>query len=107
MTSDSFLVDMGIRIARRRKEMGLTQEQLAERIGVSLQTISCIELGKKSVRSENLAKMCSSLDVNSDFILYGKRTEGQMNELLAKLSALDADAYQIVKELIDMLYERK
>ena len=46
--SSGFLIAMGQRIARWRKELRLTQETVAERMGVSLQTVSCFELGKKS-----------------------------------------------------------
>ena len=49
MGNDVFLVKMGLRIAQRRKELHLTQEQLADQMGVSLQTVSCIELGKKAI----------------------------------------------------------
>lgn len=107
MGNDAFLSNMGVRIAQRRKELRLTQEQLAEKMGVSLQTVSCIELGKKAVRPENLANLCSYLDVTTDYILYGKRNEQQMNETITKLSALDCEAYRTVQGLIDLLYERK
>lgn len=88
MGNDAFLTDMGKRIAQRRKELHLTQEQLAEKMGVSLQTISCIELGKKAVRPENLANLCTYLNVTADYILYGRRNEQQMNDTVLKLSAL-------------------
>lgn len=52
--SSDLLIAMGQRIARRRKELRLTQETVAERMGVSLQTVSCFELGKKAIRSEDL-----------------------------------------------------
>lgn len=107
MGNDTFLVNMGVRIAQRRKELRLTQEQLAEKMGVSLQTVSCIELGKKAVRPENLANLCSYLDVTTDYILYGKRNKQQMNDTIAKLSTLDEEAYRTVQGLIDLLYERK
>lgn len=107
MGNDVFLAEMGIRIAKRRKEMHLTQEQLAEKMGVSLQTVSCIELGKKAVRPENLANMCSHLDVSADYILYGKRNEKQMKDTVAKLSALSPEAYRTVQSLIDLLYDKK
>lgn len=107
MSNDAFLVKMGIRIAACRKELHLTQEQLAEKIGVSLQTISCIELGKKAVRPENLANLCLSLGVTADYILYGKRNEQQMNDIITKLSALTPEAYRTVQNLIDLLYEKK
>ena len=107
MGNDAFLVQMGIRIAQRRKELHLTQEKLADKMGVSLQTVSCIELGKKAVRPENLANLCSYLNVSADYILYGKRSEQQMNDTIAKLSALDREAYTTVRELIDLLHDRR
>ena len=107
MGNDAFLTDMGVRIAQRRKELRITQEQLADKIGVSLQTVSCIELGKKAVRPENLANLCKHLDVTTDYILYGKRNKQQMNDTVAKLAALDAEAFRTVQGLIDLLYERK
>ena len=107
MGNDAFLTDMGVRIAQRRKELRITQEQLADKIGVSLQTVSCIELGKKAVRPENLANLCKHLDVTADYVLYGKRNKQQMNDTVAKLAALDAEAFRTVQGLIDLLYERK
>ena len=103
MGNEVFLVNMGARIAQRRKELHLTQEQLAEKIGLSLQSVSCIELGKKAVRPENLANLCTYLDVSSDYILYGKRSEQQMQETVVKLSALSSEAYQTVQNLINLL----
>lgn len=104
--SDVFLVNMGLRIAQRRKELHLTQEQLAEKMGVSLQTVSNIELGKKAVRPENLANLCMHIDVSADYILYGKRNEQQLSNTVSKLSALDSEAYTLVENLIDLLYQR-
>lgn len=106
MSKDIFLVNMGIRIAQRRKELCLTQEQLAEKMGVSLQTISCIELGKKAVRPENLAKLCTYLEVTSDYILYGKRSKTQLNSTINKLSELPQEAYHTIQDLIDLLHEK-
>ena len=104
--NDVFLMNMGLRIAQRRKELHWTQEQLAEKMGVSLQTVSNIELGKKAVRPDNLANLCKHMDVSSDYILYGKRNEQQVSDTVAKLSTLDAEAYTMVENLIDLLYRR-
>lgn len=105
MGNDVFLMNMGVRIAQQRKELRLTQEQLAEKMGLSLQSISCIELGKKAIRPENLANLCTHLGVTADYILYGKRNEQQMNETISKLSALSPKAFQTVQALIDLLSE--
>ena len=40
-----FAKEMGKRIARRRKELGLTQEKAAERCGLSLQFFASVETG--------------------------------------------------------------
>lgn len=106
MGNDTFLVNMGVRIAQRRKELHLTQEQLSEKMGLSLQSISCIELGKKAVRPENLANLCNYLDVTADYVLYGKRNEQQMHDTVVKLSSLSPEAYRIVQDLINLLYDK-
>lgn len=106
MNQDVFLETMGLRIAGRRKELHMTQEQLAEKMGVSLQTISNIELGKKAVRPQNLTNLCAYLEVTSDYILYGKRNDQQMSGEYEKLAALEPKAYRTVQELIDLLHEK-
>ena len=107
MVKHDFLVEMGERIAQSRKRLHLTQEQLAEKMNVSLQTISCIELGKKAIRPENLANLCLCLGISVDYVLYGKRSEGQIKETLLKLSSLPPEAYETVRKLIDLLYEKE
>ena len=103
---NDFLEDMGKRIAECRKEHNMTQEKLAEKTEVSLQTISNIELGKKAVRPENLAKICSVLDVTSDYIIFGRRSAKQLDSLIKQISSLSPDDYKIVKELVERIVKQ-
>lgn len=103
---NAFLTNMGNRIALRRKELHLTQEELSELINLSSQTISCIELGKKAVRPENLARICTQLDVSADYILYGKRSEKQMEDLILKMSQLSQEDYRSLYMLVDRLQSK-
>ena len=105
--SNAFLREMGERFAQRRKELHLTQEELSERIDLSSQTISCIELGKKAVRPENLAKLCIQLYVSADYILYGKRNEKQMNDFYMKVSQLSQEEYKCLLVIVELLHNRK
>lgn len=107
MGNEAFLVEMGSRIAGRRKQLRLTQERLAEMMDVSLQTVSCIELGKKAIRPENLVKLCNALDTTADYVLYGRRDESQMSELVTKLSELAPEEYEIVRGLVEHFYGKK
>lgn len=103
MEKDPFLVDMGRRIARQRKLLKKTQEQVAEEMGISLQSVSCIELGKKAIRPGNLVKLCAALHTTADYILTGRRPEQQMHRLQKDLAALPEKDYKMVEELVHRL----
>lgn len=95
------LKEIGVRIAERRKELKLTQEQTAERMNVSIQMISNIERGNKAIKIENLLKLCDILKTSTDYILTGKRTDSDFNNLADKLSQLTASDYQMIEMLVD------
>ena len=79
----------------------MTQEQVAEEMNISIQSLSCIELGKKAIRPENLYNLCIALDVSADYILMGEKSAKQMEGISKKLSSLKEDDYQIIESLID------
>ncbi len=68
---------IGSYIARKRKEKNLTQEQLAEHIGVSNKTISKWERGKCMPDYSILQKLCNALHVTLPERMDGEdATEG-------------------------------
>ena len=105
--TDEFLLILGRRIAQTRREKHLTQEQVAEKMDVSLQTVSCIELGKKAIRPENLAKLCRALDVSADYLLFGERTEKQISGTVALLASLDPEDHALAQTFIARLAREK
>lgn len=52
-----------------RKRAGLSQEQLAERLGVSRQAVSKWETGEATPELGKLADLCSELNVSADWLL--------------------------------------
>ena len=48
MDTEMLLKQIGARISARRRELNITQEQLAEKMDVSIQMIPNLEGGKKS-----------------------------------------------------------
>jgi len=54
----------GQRVRLMRSERGLTQEQLAERAGISVDFLSLIERGKSSPSFENLDELADALEVS-------------------------------------------
>ena len=62
---------MGIKIKERREELGMTQEELAQKSGVSRQTISSLETGKyENVLIGTLAAIATALGTTVDKIFY-------------------------------------
>lgn len=107
MSDSNFLKEMGQRIMTRRKSLRMTQEELAEKLGVSTQMISNLELGKKAIRPENLAKVCSALELSADFILTGTSTKTAVDAIAEKLVQLTGEELQMVNEMIDYMNRQK
>ena len=66
---DRFLRDLGERVKRARQERGLSQSDLAERLGLSDAYISKIEMGKNAMTVTVLAKLSDALGVSTDWLL--------------------------------------
>ena len=107
MGDTDFLKEMGQRIMVRRKSLRMTQEELAEKLGVSAQMISNLELGKKAIRPENLAKVCEVLSLSADFVLTGTNTKTAVDAVAAKLTQLTAEELQMVSDMIDYMNKKK
>ena len=107
MSETAFLKEMGQRIMLRRKSLRLTQEELAEKMDVSTQMISNLELGKKAIRPENLAKVCDVLDISADYVLTGaRRQKEEVNILIEKLMELSEKEFKIISSMINYMSEK-
>ena len=107
MGDNEFLKTMGQRIMVRRKALRMTQEELAEKLGVSTQMISNLELGKKAIRPENLAKVCEVLELSADFILTGTNTKTAIDIVAENMIQLTVDELQMVSDIIDYMNSKK
>lgn len=97
---DINLKDIGTRISERRKLVGLTQEQLAEKMEVSIQMISNLERGVKAIRIDNLTRISQVLGVSTDYILTGEQTNRDINTLAEQISQLSEDKRKMIEVLV-------
>jgi|LSQX01.2.fsa_nt_gb transcriptional regulator with XRE-family HTH domain len=65
--------DIGAFIRMMRKEKGMTQEQLAEMLGVSQRSVSRWENGKTMPDLSLYEPLCKALDVQVSELLYAKK----------------------------------
>jgi len=70
-------VSLAKRIAACRKQAGLSQEKLAERMGVSRQTISRWETGEARPDLEKFEQLCGVFSVSADALLFGTQSPAQ------------------------------
>ncbi len=98
---DELLAGMGKRILARRKEMGLSQEELAERAGITIQMLSTAERGAKGMRPINLLKLSEALNVSADYLLTGRFVDADKCLLIEKIEGLNPDQRVALNKVID------
>ena len=100
------LVAIGKRISTERKRNNITQEQLAEKMNVSIQMISNLERGNKAIKINNLLSLSKILGVSTDYILTGNKNLFERSAISDKLLNLSGDDYMIIEALINKLSEK-
>lgn len=73
------IMKSGRYIAMKRKEKNLTQDQLAERIGVSNKTVSKWETGKNFPDYAIIEYLCKELGITISELLDGEDMQNQAN----------------------------
>ena len=78
---------IGERIKKARKEKGLTQEQLSEKLDISIAFLSRVERGSSKVNLKRLTQICEILDISQGEILNGvsSKSTNYLNEDFANL----------------------
>ena len=107
---DAFFQGLGARVAQARKDQGLTQVQLAERLGVAQQTLAHYEVGRVRIAASMLPILAEMLDQSIDEMLMGHpsaRTPGRrgpasrLQQQLDAISQLPRAKQRFVVEMLD------
>ena len=78
-------IQIGRRLATIRKSRGLTQTQIAERIGINQRVVSDYEVGRAGVSANMLTRFCSALKCSADTII-GLKSESNTEKTNLRLS---------------------
>ncbi len=96
---------IGNRLLALRKEAGISQEQIAEALGMKICTYRSIEKGRTLGRIDTLAMLAEYFNVSLDYLVCGK-TEID-HEVIIQLNCLSETeqekAYHIMKAVIEVL----
>ena len=111
LRGDKMAIDyniMGERIKKARLEKQLTQENIAEKLDVSVAFLSRIERGSSHINLKRLQQLCSILDVSESYLLSGTSEDSKdylskdFQELLEKCTPEQLKLiYNIAKTVIE------
>lgn len=97
-------VALGARIKALRKRQGWSQEQLAERVGISTQYVSNIERGKENPTLDLLLRLAEALRVAPvdlfNFEAEGLNRKALQAEIRKAIETRDAEQLQITLKVL-------
>lgn len=108
-------IEIGNRIKQRRKELGLTMQELAEKIGLNISTISRYESGKiEKVKIPVIKSLSEVLGIdllsekieNKRVIVDSRRIEIVRRSLNTIAPAMNDDELDVLKSLLLVITKR-
>ncbi len=94
---------MGFRISTQRRKLNMTQEELAEKVDVSVKHISAIETGRTKANIELLYDIATCLNVTIDYFTFGIVKKNKYEQIEEYLRELTDDEVETVKIIIKAL----
>ena len=94
-------IQLGRRIRQQRVLNKLTQEQLAERAGISCAFVGHIERGEKKASIETVVALCNALDVTPTVLLQDSLSDAVMQSQLS----FNEENQQLMSGLMQVLRE--
>ena len=99
---------IGSRIKKARLAKRFTQEELAEKINVSVAFLSRVERGSSHINLKRLNQLCNLLDVSEGYILNGSSSNSaqylnkEFNDLLKNCSPEKQKMiYNVAKAIVE------
>lgn len=100
---------IGKRIKEQREALGLTQEQFAEKIGVTTNYISTVERGASFPRCEKLIMLLNGLETSADAIfcdVLDHSSEYRASYLSSQLEKLADDDKKRILEMVELMVKQ-
>ncbi len=107
MNNNFDYVSLGKRIREARKQMKLTQEQLAELCDLSTAHIGHIERGTRALSIESLITISKVLEVSTDYLLLDVSNfpSKNLSDIFNAIGKTDTEKYDKLYAVIKILAE--
>ena len=100
---------IGRRFKQRREELGLTQEALSEKLGLTTNYISTIERGASFPRCEKLILLLNGLETSADAIfcdVLTHSTKAKASILSEQISSLPNEEQQRILDIVELMVKQ-
>ena len=98
-------VKIGNQIRIAREAAGLTQDRFAEMVSLATKNVSDIERGVVGISIGTLVRICETLSISSDSILFGETSGKDAHSISDRLSNLPPEQFEIAADIINKLFE--
>lgn len=101
---------IGRRFKQCREKLGLTQEEFAKKMGVTINYISTIERGTTFPRCEKLVQLLNTLEVPADAVFCDVLTSSpdyQTSVLSQKLGELPVASQQRILQVVELMIQQE
>ncbi|UTZ28040.1 helix-turn-helix transcriptional regulator [Vibrio campbellii] len=94
------------RLITLRKEKGLTQQQMADVLGVHVNSLKKYEAGQTQPSLDAIKKIAIGLHVSTDFLLFEEHERGPSDDLALQLEAISQmpeGEQMVIREVLESL----
>lgn len=105
MADHTLEITIGKNVAKYRNEAGMTQAQLAERIGVSTAFISRVERGQKMMKVHTLYAVVQTLNVSFDALFRHDAALSHVENIISLLAELPKEYLPGIEKMIRVCIE--
>lgn len=101
---------IGKRVKQARERLGITQEDLAEKTGLTTNYISTVERGMSFPRCEKLIILLNGLETSADSIFCGvleHSGEAKASELSKKIADLPPEAQKRILQMVELMIQQE
>lgn len=109
----AFFTQLGTRIHRLRKDQGITQVQLAEQLGVSQQTVTAYESGKRRVPISHLQRLAALLGASIEELI-GEEPKSvkrgpvpKLKRQIERIAKLPKPQQRFVMQMLDTVLQQQ
>ena len=99
---------LGKRIAKRRRELGLTQVEVNEKAGLSDKYLSNIETARSIPSIDVLMRICDAISVTPDYLLLGTLMQENTelsDKIMDKAKSLSEKKLKLLENFMEWIIE--